>query len=306
MSDKNLQIDPRKLTPEQEIQLQQHQQNLTSAKQLLALKDSADMLQELIFWLDGFDKDREKSSKEVGAVLVDIRENLVALKDKKDPEERDHAAPVVKQLEKLETALSKIDVKPQVNVSSPDVKVPPLDLKQIEKILKTDLPKAFKEAIKLVPKTNVPKADFKPILTALEGLSEQLTSIDTATRMKPLPGSMKVTNPDGSNIGGGLTDTELRATAVPTIESRPSAATLANVTMTGSSVTVQASDISRRNWTIYNDSGVVVYLKLGSTASATSFTVKLVDQAYYELPSPVYTGIITALGASGVVRVTST
>lgn len=84
---------------------------------------------------------------------------------------------------------------------------------------------------------------------------------------------------------------------------RPATATLANVTMTGSSVTLQASNANRQALTIFNDSGVVVYIKFGSSASATSFTVKMVDQAYYEVPSPVYSGIVTAFGASGSVRV---
>jgi hypothetical protein len=96
--------------------------------------------------------------------------------------------------------------------------------------------------------------------------------------------------PAGTNAIGKLT--------------QPATPTLANITMTGSSVTLQASNTARRNLMVFNDSGVTVYVKLGSSASSTSFTVKLVDQAYYELPDPVYTGIVTALGASGDVRVT--
>lgn len=104
--------------------------------------------------------------------------------------------------------------------------------------------------------------------------------------------------------GSAVTQPVSIAATVVTQETQPASPTLANVTMTGSSVTLQASNTARRNLMIFNDSGVVVYVKLGSSASATSFTVKLVDQAYYELPAPVYTGIVTALGASGSVRVT--
>jgi len=280
-------LDTKTLTLEQSVALEQYNLSLTSAKQLIELRKLTDTVQGFLS-----EYDNETTSKEIeklGVVLLDVREALQDIKKREDPEQKDFSKPVVDAINKLEKAVN-IEVKPQVNVSSPDVKVPPVDLKKIEKILKTDMPKAFEKAIKLVPET--PKADYKPLLDAWEGISEQLQSIETATRMKPQPGSMKVTN------AGTF--------AVQNTETRPSTATLANVTMTGSSVTVQASDTTRRNWTIYNDSGVVVYLKLGSTASATSFTVKLVNQAYYELPSPVYTGIITALGASGVVRVTST
>lgn len=94
------------------------------------------------------------------------------------------------------------------------------------------------------------------------------------------------------------------AATVATKETQPSAATLTNVTMTASSVALAASNASRRSLMIYNDTGVTVYVKLGTTASSTSFTIKMVDQSYYELPNPVYTGVIEALGASGSVRVT--
>jgi len=92
--------------------------------------------------------------------------------------------------------------------------------------------------------------------------------------------------------------------AVQNTEVQGSTGTSANVTMTGAAVTLQAANSARKNVMIFNDSGVVVYVKLGSSATASSYTVKLVDQAYYELPTPVYTGIITAFGASGTVRVT--
>jgi hypothetical protein len=58
--------------------------------------------------------------------------------------------------------------------------------------------------------------------------------------------------------------------------------------------------------TVHNDSSDILYLKLGSAASLTSFTVRMVSQAYYELPHPVYTGIITGIWdvATGSARVT--
>lgn len=117
------------------------------------------------------------------------------------------------------------------------------------------------------------------------GLTELAAAIDTEVQV-----DVVAALPAGTNAIGKLT--------------QPATPTLANVTMTGLSVTLQASNTARRNLMIFNDSGVTIYVKLGITASATSFTVKMVDQAYYELPDPVYTGIVTALGASGDVRVT--
>lgn len=277
-------INRAKLTEEQRAKLEQYQQAET---QLQTLEDIAKMTQEIINIVDD-----SGNVDKIGTLLIDIRETLGGLRDKEAPETPDYAKPVVDAVSKLEKALSAsikgIDVKPQIKVDAPAVNVSPpsVDLKGVEKALKTDMPKAFKDALALIPKPEKP--DFKPLLSAWEGISEQLESIENATRAKPLPGSMKVTNPDGSVIGGssGITGT------------------LSNVTMTGASVTLQASNTSRRNLMIFNDSGVTIYVKLGSTASSSSFTVKMVDQSYYELPTPVYTGIVTALGASGSVRVT--
>lgn len=142
---------------------------------------------------------------------------------------------------------------------------------------------------------------------------EQLnnTTIDTNSGVKSA-GTQRVvlatdqpqlTNP--LKVDGSATTQPVSGTGTfTTKETQPDTPTLANVTMTGSSVTLQASNTARRNLMIFNDSGVTVYVKLGSSASSTSFTVKMVDQAYYELPNPVYTGIVSALGTSGDVRVT--
>lgn len=82
-------------------------------------------------------------------------------------------------------------------------------------------------------------------------------------------------------------------------------ATLSNVSGSASSVTLLSSNISRKGATIWNNSTAILYVKFGSTASATSCTVKMVADAYYEVPFG-YTGIITGIWASatGNARVT--
>lgn len=82
-------------------------------------------------------------------------------------------------------------------------------------------------------------------------------------------------------------------------------ATLTNVAASATSVTVLASNTSRVGAQIYNDSTVLLYLKFGTTASTTSFTVLLVASAYYEVPAG-YNGKIDGIWASatGTARVT--
>lgn len=84
------------------------------------------------------------------------------------------------------------------------------------------------------------------------------------------------------------------------------ASSTSNVTATGSATTLLAANSNRKGATIYNDSNKNLYVKLGSGASTTSFTVKMVKGAYYEVPFN-YRGIITGIwdtSPSGVARVT--
>jgi hypothetical protein len=83
---------------------------------------------------------------------------------------------------------------------------------------------------------------------------------------------------------------------------------LSNVSGSASSVTVLASNASRKNATFFNDSTAILYLKLNSgVASTTSYSVQIQPNGYYELPNgSVYTGAITGIwsAANGAVRVT--
>lgn len=82
-------------------------------------------------------------------------------------------------------------------------------------------------------------------------------------------------------------------------------ATLANVAGSATSVTLIASNSARKGATIWNDSSAILYVKFGTTASTTSCTVKMVADAYFEVPFG-YSGIITWIWASatGSARVT--
>ena len=82
-------------------------------------------------------------------------------------------------------------------------------------------------------------------------------------------------------------------------------ATLSNVSSSATNVTVLAANTARLGASVVNDSTQVLYLKMGTTASTTSYTVKLAAGAYYEVPFG-YTGILDGLWASanGSARVT--
>lgn len=208
--------------------LKKWEDNSPANQQLKLLTDIVDKIQKVIVSVGNVQSNNERGVGDLGAVLLDIRESIDELVKKESPESPDFSKPIVEAVSKLEKALSAIDVKPNVNVSPTPVKVPDVtvsapDLKGVEKILKTDIPKAFTKAIDLIPTVEVPETDLTPVADALKAIKKQLDSIDIGVRLKPLPGSMKVLNPDGTSIGGtGAMPTTLLAfvTAVATAGTR--------------------------------------------------------------------------------------
>lgn len=117
----------------------------------------------------------------------------------------------------------------------------------------------------------------------------------------------------GSSLGGVVSIQGVASgTAVPisgSITASPSTgatATLTNVNDTASSTTLLAANANRLTATIYNDSPSLLYVKFGTTASTTSFNVRIGAQGFYEIPVPTYTGRIDGIwsaDASGAARI---
>ena len=87
----------------------------------------------------------------------------------------------------------------------------------------------------------------------------------------------------------------------------PATATLSNVADQASNVQLIALNAARLGAMIFNDSTESLFVKFGSAASATSFTVKILAGGYFEFPQPVYTGRVDGVwanDASGSARIT--
>lgn len=197
----NPKINPAKLTPEQRDKLEVYAR---AEAQLQTINDIASMTQEVVNILD--DQKNDKKVDNLGVLLTDIRESLTAMKDKEDPETPDFSKPTVdavKELQKeLTKAISKIDTKPQIKVDAPAVNVSPpsVDLKGVERAV-DKLSGSFKDAIKLI---KIPENDDSALTEIMSNVLDQLSSIDKGVRTKPqAPNTIKVTNPDGTNVGGG-------------------------------------------------------------------------------------------------------
>lgn len=118
---------------------------------------------------------------------------------------------------------------------------------------------------------------------------------DTELRATPVP------------VSGPLTDTELRATPVPVsgtvnVGNFPNAAalvpTVSRVSVNPTTaVTLAAANSNRQKVLIHNETGTL-YVKLGSTASATDYTYRLTANTSLEI-NFAQTADITARKASG-------
>ena len=201
MNNSKPKLDLTKLTSEQRSQLSAYHQGQA---QLQALKDIADMTGEVINLLDK--QANQEGIDKLGVLLLDMRESLNQLNAKEAPEQPDTSKPVIDAISKLERALTdavSAQKAPIVNVpkaDAPVVNVDAPDFSKVERILKTDLPKAFEQAIQGIV---IPEQDDTATNELLSSIYEQLASIDTAVRMQPqAPTTVAVTNPDGSLIGG--------------------------------------------------------------------------------------------------------
>ena len=72
-----------------------------------------------------------------------------------------------------------------------------------------------------------------------------------------------------------------------------------SVAGSATSVTLLAANSNRLGGTVFNDSASDLYIKMGATASASSFTIKLFQDDYWEAPFR-YTGVIAGIWASAI------
>ena len=202
-------IEYSKLDPQTRKLLEDVESRKPEVQSLAELKKVSQSLEGLSAYLQRQNQTTEKTSGDIADVLLDVRDALDEFTSQEAPEQPDYAKPVVGAVEDLKTALTVaikgIEVSPQVAAPNVKVDAPKIDLSGVEKAMK-EIPKALEAAIKKIPKTEIPKTDFKPLTAKFDEMLAKLDEIDTRVRLKPQsPTTIKVTNPDGSTIGSTLT-----------------------------------------------------------------------------------------------------
>lgn len=103
-----------------------------------------------------------------------------------------------------------------------------------------------------------------------------------------------------ANIAGGT------MTVIPTVP-QSNIATLTSVTGNASSVLFDATRAGRLGMIVVNDSTSTLFVKYGLTATTTGYSVIMPPVAYWEMPTPIYTGEIDGIwqaANAGAARVT--
>jgi hypothetical protein len=106
---------------------------------------------------------------------------------------------------------------------------------------------------------------------------------------------------DGTNLTTVSNQGELHVVQGPL-----SAAAVVTVSVPTTVVTLLAANANRRQAIIHNDSGAVIYFKYGTGCTVSLFTARIAANSTYELPLPIYTGIITAIRTGGTSNVNVT
>ena len=144
-------------------------------------------------------------------------------------------------------------------------------------------------------------ANSVPVVIASDqgAVAVTVSGVATAANQTTL-GSQTTKINDGTNTAAVKAASTSAVAADPALAVAPrqaGTATLSNVGASVTSVTLLAANVARIGATVYNDSTALLYIKFGTTASVTSFTVRVASQGYYEVPFG-YTGRIDGIWAS--------
>ena len=202
-------------------------------------------------------------------------------------------------LDRIETAISSIELKPaDVNVVVPDIKIPDIKIPEIKSpVVNVAAPNVTVKPTDVVLDLSEIKEMFAPLVARLSDISSKLDSMPT-NQESFLEGLARESNRSLSNIsavfsGGssGLTGDEYK-------ELKKSSSNVTSVDDTNTSTTLLPPNNNRKGFIIFNNSNAILYVKLGATASTTSFTYRLTSYGTVNETNFRYTGIIDGIWAS--------
>jgi hypothetical protein len=94
----------------------------------------------------------------------------------------------------------------------------------------------------------------------------------------------------------GIVSRVLGTVTVTIAEDQPDTSAVGQIGAAAVTTTLLAAGTTtRKGVSIFNDSPDALFIRLGAGATAADFTVRLLQNDFYEVPEPVYIGIITGI-----------
>ncbi len=126
------------------------------------------------------------------------------------------------------------------------------------------------------------------IITELQGLDANTDGLETALA--------DILN---KIIAAPATEATLLNVLAALGETSASSQTRTSVTVNNTATLLAASNTDRKGLFLYNDSGANIYVGFSNTVTASNFTVRLQNNAYWEMPNPFFTGNVYGIRSSG-------
>jgi CMP-2-keto-3-deoxyoctulosonic acid synthetase len=128
-------------------------------------------------------------------------------------------------------------------------------------------------------------------------------NINSITTLPALPAGSNAIGKLVANSGIDIGDVTLNnalnsgtvdANTIRVVDAGAANAAVTSVTAATAATALKAANASRLGLTIFNNSTSVLYVKFGTTASATDFSIKMAANSYYEVPFG-YNGAVTGI-----------
>ena len=95
--------------------------------------------------------------------------------------------------------------------------------------------------------------------------------------------------------GVGAVDANTQRVTIADSYPKAGNATAVSLGASAASQTLKASNSARIGFFVTNTSGSVSYINYGATAASTSFVAMVPASGYWVMPTPVYTGVLSAI-----------
>jgi len=137
--------------------------------------------------------------------------------------------------------------------------------------------------------------------SSLATIATNTTGVATAANQSTANSSLSTiaTNTTGVATAANQSTANSSLSTIATNSSAPSTATVSRVATSGTVATLAASNSSRKGLDVQNESSGILYVKFGSAATTTDYTLQIPAGGYWEMPTRRYTGIVTGILSTG-------